>query len=70
MSIPHPLVALSLETVSTSRFSHSRTPEPRWFLELRISAYRLCGSLSWLSTAHGTHLTSVPRERKVSRRET
>lgn len=30
----HPLVALSLEPVSTSRFSQSRTPEPSWFLEL------------------------------------
>lgn len=31
---PHPLLALSLEPVSTSRFSHSRSREPSWFLEL------------------------------------
>lgn len=69
VSIPHPLVALSLEPVSTPRFSHSRTLEPNWFLELASprtgSAARCPGSA--LPTRYSPGLGAQGKEGEPAR---
>lgn len=69
MSIPHPLVALSWEPVFTSRFSHSRTPEPGWFLELaspRTASVARCPG-SALPTRYSPGLGAQEKEGEPTR---
>lgn len=69
MSIPHPLVALSLEPVSTSRFSHSRSREPSWFLELaapRTASVARCPG-SALPTRYSPGLGAQEKEGEPAR---